>query len=300
VSHPDGGNSAIRTHLLVTPARNEAENLTRLAECLAAQTWQPTEWVVVENGSTDGTPDVVRELGERYSWIHLVSIESDPKPLRGRSSVRAFNAGVAAVSPYADLITNLDADVSFEPAYFDLLRREFEANPRLGIASGLCYELGADDWEPIHVTHPHLRGAARTYRRECLEQLLPLEELLGWDGIDVVRANIRNWETGTVPTLGYFHHRATGARDASRFSSYAEEGDAAYYMWYRPSYLVARTLYRAVRSRDPAVLGLTWGYARSALARKPRHAETGFREFVHSTQSVTRWQDRAREVLGKT
>src|SRR5438034_6780791 len=113
-THADG---SIQNHLVVTPARNEAENLQRLARCLIDQTWRPDAWVVVDNGSTDDTPEVVRELGRTHSWIRLLSIESDGEGKRGRASVRAFNAGVAEGST-ADLITSLDADVSFERPYF--------------------------------------------------------------------------------------------------------------------------------------------------------------------------------------
>ena len=192
-------NVSIATHLVVTPARNEAENLRRLGECLIEQTWRPDAWIVVDNGSTDGTADVVTELARAHGWIRLVSIASDAVPARGRSSVRAFNAGVMDVPKHPDLITGLDADVSFESGYFEALRREFERNPRLGIASGLCYEPSGEGWEPVHVTHPYIRGASFTCRRECVAQLLPLEERLGWESIAVLRANVRGWTDGDLP-----------------------------------------------------------------------------------------------------
>jgi glycosyltransferase involved in cell wall biosynthesis len=290
----------LEAHLVVTPARNEADNLRRLAECIIGQTWRPQAWVVVDNGSTDGTQDVVRELNAAHDWIRLVSIPSDANPIRGSSSVRAFNAGVEDLVARADLVTGLDADVSFGPDYFDSLRREFLNNPSLGMAAGVCHEQEGDEWKPVHVTHPNLRGASLTYRRECLAQLLPLEaRQMGWEALAIVKARTRGWETALIANLEYRHHRPTGARDHSRFSSYAEDGDTAYYMWYRPSYMVLRTIYRALSARDLAAAGLAWGYLRSALRRMPRHPERAFRTFMQSNQSPAKWLLRAREITGR-
>lgn len=284
------------THVVVTPARNEADNLRRLGACLVEQTWRPTKWIVVDNGSTDETGDVVRELAHNHSWIELQSIGAPESVARDMGGVRAFNAALATENIRADLITNLDADVSFDSAYFGSLRRHFEERQRLGIASGLCYEPRGDHWRPVNVTHPHLRGAARTYRRECLAELLPLEERLGWDGIDAILANVRGWETGTIRTLKYLHHRPTGSRDASRFSRLAEQGSVSYYMWYRPSYLLLRTAYRILADRDVLTAGLAWGYLRSAARQGARHPEPAVREFVHRNQSFANLARRAREA----
>jgi GT2 family glycosyltransferase len=240
----------------------------------------------------------VREFARTHDWIRLVSIPGEADPTRGRSSVRAFNAGVMNESASADLVTGLDADVSFDPTYFASLRTEFERYSHLGIAAGLCYEDRGEGWHPVHVTYPNLRGAALTYRGECLAELLPLEARYAWDGIAIVRANTRGWLTLLVPGVSYFHHRPTGARDRHRFRSYAEEGDTSYYMWYRPSYMLLRTLYHTIGCRDVAAAGLAWGYARSVVGRRGRHREAGFAEIVRRNQAPAQWLLRAREVTG--
>ena len=145
-----------------------------------------------------------------------VAVFRETKAVRGRASVRAFNAGVLRESGRFDLITNLDADVSFEPTYFDVLRQEFERNPGLGIASGLCHELQGDCWRPVYVTYPNCAHVSRG----VLDAVTPSGRASRLGGIDVIRANIRGWEIATIRTRRYFHHRPTGARDSSRFAGW--------------------------------------------------------------------------------
>src|SRR6266511_6082922 len=100
------------------------------------------------------------------------------------------------------------------------------------------------------ITGDNVWGAARLYRRECLDQLLPLERRTGWDGMDVLEANLRGWKTGLVDDLPFFHHRREGSTAPSRRAQWAAQGRAAHYMGYRPSYLVMFALYR--EPRDPS------------------------------------------------
>jgi glycosyltransferase involved in cell wall biosynthesis len=287
--------SAIETHIVVTPTRNEGENLRRLAASLVDQSWRPKAWLVVDDGSTDDTQDVICSLTEEHDWIRSLRSRGGPHVPR-IGGIRGFNAGVATLELDSGLISNVDADVSYEPDYFERIRDEFERRPKLGIAGGLSYELKQGAWSPIHVTDSNPRGPSRTYRAECLAQLAPLDERPLWDAIDSVRANARGWETATIPTAGYFHHRATSSREGNRFAAWTVEGAAAHYMWYRPSYLIARTSYRVAARRDLAATGMMWGYARSTMRREQRHAEPGFKEVIRQRQSLRGWPSRFREV----
>src|SRR5215213_9985491 len=106
------------SYAAITPARDEASTLPRLAESLAGQTVPPTRWVIVDNGSTDGTLAIATELAERYAWIEVLNTAGDARPVRGGAIVRAFHAGLDALGGEGDVVANLDADVSFEPDFF--------------------------------------------------------------------------------------------------------------------------------------------------------------------------------------
>jgi biofilm PGA synthesis N-glycosyltransferase PgaC len=282
------------SYSLITPARDEAPNLRRLFSSLVAQTVPPRQWVIVDNGSTDETPDVVADL--EGPWIRLTSVPGEDRPEPGAPVVRAFHAGLAELDEAPDLVVKLDADVSFEPTYFERLLEAFEEEPRLGIASGACLEEVGGAWRPVHVTGGHVRGAARAYRWPCLQDVLPLEERMGWDGIDELKAAVLGWRTGTVPGLTFHHHRALGARDGRLHTRWVRQGEASYYMGYRPSYLLFRTLHHSLR--DPAAIAMIGAYVRAALTRAPRYPDDTVRRYLRREQSLRSLPKRLREARG--
>jgi glycosyltransferase involved in cell wall biosynthesis len=284
------------SYALVTPARNEAENLSRLAGSLAAQTVLPSAWVIVDNDSTDATNEVAARLHSEHPWIELVAAPGEPAPVRGGPIVRAFLAGLAALDVDADVVVKLDADVSMNPEHFERLLDEFARDSRLGIASGACWEESGGEWRPQFVTRGHVRGAVRAYRRTCLEDVMPLEQRMGWDGIDEIKAQVAGWRTTNFDHLPFRHHRATGGRER-RLSKWIEQGDMAHFMGYRPSYLVFRSLYRA--TQEPSAVAMIWGYARAAIQRRPRCADPGVRTWLRREQGLRRLPVRAREALGR-
>jgi hypothetical protein len=210
--------------------------------------------------------------------------------------VIAFTAGVTALAEAPDVVVKLDADVSFEPDFFARLLDAFEADPRLGIASGVCWELEAGEWRPVHVSRSHVRGATRAYRWRCYEEVGPLVQRLGWDGIDEVKAAIRGWTTGSIAGLPFLHHRAMGERDGSR-RAWATQGQTAHFLGYRFSYLMLRTLHRARSDHD--ALAMLGGYLGCALRREPRYDDLAVRAHLRGQQNLRQVPLRVREALGR-
>jgi len=279
---------------VVSPVLDEHENLPRLAAALAAQSVVPAAWIVVDTGSRDGSTEITDALASRHDWIRALAVETGRA--RGGPIVRAFNAGLAEVPSACDIVVKLDADVSFADDYFERLLEAFARDPRLGIASGTCFEQHDGEWCERHVTADHVWGASRAYRRACLEQVSPLEERMGWDGIDVLKANARGWRTGIVPGLAFRHHRGEGGREGSRAAPWLARGRAAHYMGYRPSFVVFRALGHA--RRDPAALMMIPGWLKPALLREQTCTDTEARAYLRRQQRLRELPMRAREAHG--
>lgn len=287
------------TYALVTPARDESEHLRRLAACVVAQSLTPVEWVVVENGSSDDTLAVAEEMAEQHEWIRVVTIPECVEQVRGGAIVRALVAGIQSLESEPDLVVNLDADVSIEPQYFERLAAAFADDPELGIASGSGFELENGVWRQHFATRGTVWGATRAYRLACLQDVWPLEERLGWDGLDELQATVRGWKTATLRDLPFYHHRRVGQRDGERRVFWSAEGRLAHYMGYRVGYLLARVAYRALRERDPTTAWMLWGYLATGLRHEPRWGDEAARTHLRELQRLRHLPARRREALGR-
>jgi biofilm PGA synthesis N-glycosyltransferase PgaC len=278
----------MRAYAVVTPARNERANLVRLAESLAAQVLLPDTWIIVDDGSDDGTAELAAELASKHGWVVLESSGRSGGALAtGRREGRAldsFKLGVERLPRRVDVVVKADADTSYGPDYFSRLLESFAARPDLGIAGGACYELEQGEWVRQRVVPTHPRGASRAYRWECLDSVMTLEARMGWDGLDEARAALGGYRSETLIDLSFRHHRKTGGRERSSLRHGTAQGRAAWYMGYRPSYLLLRTLYRV--RRDPASVGMVLGYVAAGLERAPRHPEPAVVRHLRSTQRL--------------
>jgi hypothetical protein len=284
-------------YAVITPVRDEEDNLRRLAPVLIGQTCLASAWiVVVDDASHDGSAAFVAALAREHTFVRLVRIAGEAGTVRGAPIVRSFLTGVDALHVKPEVIVKVDADVTMKPDYFARLLAAFEADQGLGIASGSAYEKRGGVWRQRHMTRASVWGACRAYRAQCLDEVSPLEQRMGWDSIDEFRANVRGWHTKTFLDLPFRHHRAEGVRDGSRVRAWSAQGRLAHYLGYRPSYLLGRAVYRSIR--DPAALAMLPAYFTAVVSREPRCADTKAVDHLRRQQLLRQLPDRAREALG--
>jgi biofilm PGA synthesis N-glycosyltransferase PgaC len=287
------------SYIAITPARDEVHNLPRLAESLAQQAVRPARWIVVDDGSTDGTGELVAELSHELGFVELATIERESGIVRGQPVVEAFERGLASVASLPDVVVKLDADTSFGREYFGRLLERFDRDPSLGIASGTCFELDPDDvWRERPMVGDNAWGATRAYRTACLNAVLPLERAMGWDGVDAVKAVMAGWRVATFDDFGFRHHRLEGERDGSRWTAWSAQGRASHYMGYAPLYIVLRALHNA--RREPAALALVSGYASALVRRADTVSDPAVRRHLRRSQSLFGLAARFRQATRAT
>jgi biofilm PGA synthesis N-glycosyltransferase PgaC len=271
---PSGTVPALR-YGIVTPARDEAEFLHDLIQDVVAQTVRPVAWVIVDDGSADGTSTVVSESASVHSWMKLVRLPRDRGRLPGPGVVQAFNAGLAALQlGELDFVIKLDADVRLDRDFFGAIFREFSQRPYLGIAGGRCVE-GRKIVEggPSY----HVRGATKVYRVACFRDIGGLQPLLAWDGIDEVAAISKGWETETIGGVYFQHRRPAGSHEDSggRVRAAFREGRCSYIRGSMPVFVLLRiarlTLTPPVLLSGLAALA---GYLSAPLAGVERVADS--------------------------
>lgn len=216
---------------IVIPAHNEEACIKQTLNSLVAQSLLPKKIVVVNDNSTDNTQQIIEEFTLKYDWISLINTTSSNKHLPGSKIIKAFYKGYETLDENYDVICKFDADLIFPKNYLEQLALYFNTNPKLGMASGFCYIKKNDTWVLENLTRKdHIRGALKTYRKDCFIQIGKLKSSMGWDTVDELLARFYNWEILTDETLHVKHLKPTGI--SYNKASKHLQGEAMYKMRY--------------------------------------------------------------------
>jgi poly-beta-1,6-N-acetyl-D-glucosamine synthase len=273
--------------LVISPVRNEERNIAAVAEAMASQTRPPDAWVVVEDGSTDRTAEILAQFAGQLDFMTVVDAAKAPDApssndrLATGAAPRAFNRGLHSVDWHSFThIAKLDGDTELPPRYFELLLERFAHEPTLGLAGGVRVERTAEReiFERVPTRH-HVPGALKCYTRDCFQAIGGMQERLAWDTIDEVYARMRGFQTRAFPDLLAVHHRPWGSADG-QLRGRARHGRCAYVVHYP----LAWTTLRAVKTAHMQPLGLSGlaylgGYLGAAARRTPRVEDPEFRRF---------------------
>ena len=258
-------------YVLISPVKDEERYVELTLRSVTEQTMPPALWVIVDDGSTDRTAEIVRGYAEKYAYIRIVQHRKGGARRPGSPVIHAFNYGLAAMGPREyDYIVKLDCDLSFGPDYFEKLLSRFQADDRLGIASGVYLEEARGSWAPVAMPGYHAFGACKVLRRECFEAIGGFPAAAGWDTVDEIRAISQGWTTRHFEDLPTRHHKREGTGIGPLRTS-RMHGEIFYATGGDPVFLLFKIVHRL--SAAPYVLNalaLSAGYFGALLRRRPK------------------------------
>jgi len=274
--------------IVITPARNEGEYISKTIESLVSQSVLPEEWLIVDDGSSDQTAAIAAAAARSYPWIKVLRLKDRGYRDAESGGTEAFGYGIKQVSTNDyQFIFNIDADIVLGPDYFKLILEKFARDPKLGVAAGEVDELMWGRRLRLRALPLAQAGAVKGWRRECFEAKGELVKCLGWDGIDSFKAMMLGWKAITFPdeALKVLHLRAMGAFDRNRYRRWARHGRALYFSGAHPLWVLASAFYHL--PDPPFVAGgirLIMGYLRAALKGAEQYQDEEFKRYLRHWQ----------------
>jgi glycosyltransferase involved in cell wall biosynthesis len=268
-------------YVLITPARNEAAFIEQTIQAVVNQTLPPLKWVIVSDGSTDGTDEIVNRYAAQHDWIELVRLP-ERKERHFAGKVKAIDAGRAKVVELDyDIIGNLDADITVDEEYFEFLLKKFAENPRLGVA-GTPFREGTRQYDYRFTSVEHVSGACQLFRKQCFQDIGGYRAIKtgGIDTIAVITARMKGWETRSFLEKACMHHRQMGSATSKGYGSVFKTGKQDYTHGIDPVWQAFRCMYQM--TRRPILISGTLclaGYFWAMATRMERPVSAEFMKF---------------------
>ena len=290
-------------YVLITPAHDESLFIGKAFQSVVSQTILPRLWVIVDDNSSDQTPEILDRYARTTEWI--VALHTGKSTFRAfPSKVYSFNAGYDYITkkgvPY-DLIGNLDADISFSADYFEYLLAQFYANPLLGVAGTDYLENDFHSARNTKASKCHVNGQCQLFRKECFDDIggyKPID-FYGEDLFAIIMARYRGWETNSFSERVFLHHRPMGTKSAGVLVARFNHGRHEYVLGNSFLWQLLRAAYWT--KNKPHVLGgimlflgYVWSFLRgNAIVLAPQVLKVYRREQYQRLRSIYK------ETLGR-
>jgi biofilm PGA synthesis N-glycosyltransferase PgaC len=274
-------------YVVITPVRNEQENLRQTIQSMVKQMLPPATWVIVDDGSSDATGQIADEASAKYTWVRVIHRKDRGFRKPGSGVMEAFGEGYRLIeSEPWDFIVKLDGDLSFKSDFFSSALERFSEDSRLGIGGGTICVKDGNQLVPEWTGDPpfHVRGATKIYRSECWRQIGSLYPVPGWDTLDEIKANMLGWRTYSFADLKLLHYRHAGQADGA-WANWVKNGRANYISGYHPIFMLVKCARRVFRKPwGIGAAGLMFGFVSGYLERLQRIDDAELIDYLRREQ----------------
>ena len=289
-------------YVVISPVRNEAQYLDETIRCVVAQTVRPAQYILVDDGSTDGTFEIMQNWATKHPWIVPVhrpdsagiqtqtSSGSESQTERGKRAreakeILAFYFGYEQVMTVNwDYLVKLDGDLGMDEDYFQRCFSIFDREPQLGVGGGvICHFMNG---QSVVERNPyfHVRGATKIYRRACWEAIGGVSCGAAWDTLDETKANMLGWTSRSFPELHVIHYRYTGAANGT-WQNAVKKGEWNYISGYHPLFMAAKCLKHLFkRPWVTGAAGLLYGYILASASGAARVDDKDLIRYIQDQQ----------------
>lgn len=269
---------------LVTVARNEENFLPGLIDSVLSQREKPDNWMIVDDGSSDRTIDIIDNLEAQYNWIESIKLTDRGYRDRGYGNTIALKKGFGhgLRSTKINFLGVMDADITFDELTIAQIRDAFLGNQNLGIYGGEIVEYKKGEWKPpVILPEDFVRGACKFYRRKCYQDIDGIMTRRGWDSVDNIKASMVGWDVKRDSVLMIKHHRSVGSSEGFAKDQY-KAGRDAYYIGSDPILVLARGLRKLVKNKPYFAGGLIFlsAYFGNKFLQKEQYPNVELLEFV--------------------
>lgn len=273
-------------YVLITPARNEEAYIEKTLSTVVVQTVLPQRWIIVDDGSTDRTADIVRGYAAEHDFIQLISVSGDKERNFGSKSKAVAHAYEQMQDLEFDYVGNLDADIALYPEYYEDIIKKMEANPKLGLAGGVRYDNIDGQFVLVKPHEKSVGGPIQLFRRECWDQVGGYE-VLPFGGVDAVAettARMHGWDVQSFAEHRVYHYRATGTASNSVYYAIFKAGMRDYTIGYHPLFELFRAVSWMFKRPYLVGFGLFFGYMWAMLRGEERAVSNDLVQFVQQEQ----------------